>query len=421
MPPPSSLKPSAAAASSASRTIVPPTQPASKGKQPLIEPTKVELTPAEKRKTWVNRIKLITDCCTALEEHKKWETEVHKCRALLNSRRIDMLDAVSKKRLEGEHIAAMERCNELNEEMDTTIQKLLELDNFWPVTTNSDTDGPPAEKLEALHRDVEELNKTMAAVKLQQDAQEVGPTSQTGTKRKRVDADAFEQVGNRIQDLEGRLTEQENYLYQAEENVLAGLSEGIDQKMEQFLASQASSSRRADEGKILVDVEAKWKVAESNVLVMRDEIEQMKRGTTLLEEKALEVPKINQELDANMAKLMERQQHTLAEIEQVRREQAALTVTLEACQTLMSQRAAAPQPPTADQIIDAVRGSIEARMQESITSTLLENRQEIERLLTEYNQALCNGVWGKLSSTSRMTETIYTWLQHYNKNPDGPS
>jgi len=142
----------------------------------------------------------------------------------------------------------------------------------------------------------------------------------------------------------------------------------------------------------------------------------MKMNTTLLEEKARELPKFNRELDDNIAKLAEMQRQSLAEIQQVRREQAALTATIEACTVRIAERDASP--PTIEQMLAALKGPIEARMQDSMASILVENRTEIERLLSEHNEALYNGVWGKLSLTSQMTETIYAWLRGYSNGTD---
>lgn len=143
------------------------------------------------------------------------------------------LPADEKQKITDGHGHAMKECERLKAAMNASVEKLLELDEFWPILGNENEEHK--ELLRMLTAEVAELKKS-APIKGETDDSVVGgkrkrsAADEGGVSSNRMDREMEKMEGD-VTTLTARLAEQENDVNGVLEDITTAVTERIDEKM----------------------------------------------------------------------------------------------------------------------------------------------------------------------------------------------
>ncbi|TFK91247.1 hypothetical protein K466DRAFT_660232 [Polyporus arcularius HHB13444] len=414
-----------------------------------------EVPEEERRRIWLDRVKVLTESVIARGEIVRIHEDVLKYERFSKSVGYELLEGADKVAME-ELIATMkQRAQEKQAELDATLSKLIPSDYYPFVAPPSSRSSDAAfekmtQSLSALRRDVEalfahveKLRAVAASVTLPAPAATVAPTAIAGPssqpeageisadrpkKRRRRSIDQstepstqvsdptaadFDVLKDRLVSLDGRIAGLENDLLQYDNNVADEVEaqldyRGISRSLEG--ASNAELTERYEK------LERGVGDAGSSAGEITAGLEQLRLDGVAQDAKYDDLQRENKELQAHIIKLQQNQTEIMRKLEEKRNTLEALTAAVTA---FISQppQPPAPQPTSITEIVSTVQPRLLRAVRDDIQPLLSDLQAEIDKLLKDQMNEVNGTLMAQISPTIRAVEAISAWVDRYRQPP----
>jgi len=388
-----------------------------------------QLKAEELRAIWGDRIKLLADSVQTRNEYTKVEEDIAGCRRLMETLRMPSLPNEDKEALSTELTKLESRREETKKSMEEKISRLTKL-NSWPIGPRTETEGE-VEKYPEMIKYVEELKNTATEMNrvlndirerkstVQSDATSMDVDLPVGSeppfKRRRVSdagqpsssvaTDEIDALRDKLLSLEDRFSSFENDLTEHSQELMQEMKAYIEGNVEE-IASAVKNTLAGGPSDLCDKADQEVKRMGGEVAELAEEM-----GALLLRANAqeTETATLQHELEESRKEFssLEKQfQDYVTEREKDRRTIEALQAALAAHVAHPPSPPRSPRIPAQNYVLDLIEEPLLDVVHTNVKPLIDDLRAEVEGMLRNQNTEIYETLWGKLSLTLRMVETI---------------
>ncbi|KAG6900887.1 hypothetical protein C0993_010006 [Termitomyces sp. T159_Od127] len=362
----------------------------------------------------------------------KVEEDIASTRVLIDSFHYSTFSEDAKARI-NDDLAQLERQrDEIKKRREDDIAQLIKADS-WPATPLTDSENKELDKyheirknVAQLHEQVESINAILTKLRegtdsdsnaMDVDSQE-GPSSRPLKRRRGDDSDPVPEnepgpTKEQLEEMKGRIAELEG-TFSSFSNDLVARDEEIQQRIEAEVESQLDKAS-SKENDVYEAVSADVKQTGEEIGTMVSELAQLMLQA---DDQKKELEAVRARIATSQAQFKEMQNkfHKLEEERQ--KDQKTIAALEEAVKTYTEDP---PQPAvpglTHDQIIHLMDEPLLDIVRAHIQPLLEQLRNKVQEMLNTQNSEMYKALWGKLSLTLRMVETISKRLERVDQGP----
>ncbi|KAF9464713.1 hypothetical protein BDZ94DRAFT_1190609 [Collybia nuda] len=385
-------------------------------------------TPEEARKSWLERIKLMTECLRKEKILKKIQKDLTEAKLDLTRQRVVTLPEVNQRKAK-DHLTNLEfQRDETEKAFENSILRLIK-SKSWPVAPQL-VDGGQVEKPQEILNYLNDLiNKSAEMHKVLIDIQERGASSLVGAtsdmdvdpqrplKRRRLSesessiqfqsqpsAQELETLRDRVLNIEERFSAFKNDLDVHDAELLEVIDERLDAKQESIKFGQtAASTISQDEHQ---EVQQNINKTGADMDEIATEITDLIKQTTAQEADRVAIRREIETLNSSFQGFQDKLQRFEANREKHRMTIEALEAAVSAHVAQPPSPPGSPHMPTHDHILEELEDSV-VDMVRAHTKPLIETmRSQVEDLLRIQNKEMYDIFSSKLTLTLRTMEAI---------------
>ncbi|KAI0372860.1 hypothetical protein BV20DRAFT_963270 [Pilatotrama ljubarskyi] len=418
-------------------------------------PPRKELTPEEKRKLWLDRIKLLSGAVQARSEHIRLHEDLQRYERLTKSTQYENLPEEDKAALQKLIAATTSRFQEKQQELNRIAGQLIPED-FWPFAQRAQQAADPGfqmmtEVLASVKRDVQELHGSLASVHTSlpsaaatavpsgptpapkpEPGEITGNTTTRPKKRRRLSTDQggdiaalssseLEKMQDRLAALTHRISDLQNDLLQYDSRVADEVEAQLDYRMAGLRLGVGG------EAEPLADPEAQRRVeqlaqdvalAQSRTAEAEAELAKLQSYGQTRDEKNTSMQKENDALRKQIDELQANHAEMTKLVNEQRTEIGALNAAVTAHISRPPNPPLPPGPLTADAIIEAIKPRLLLAARDDLVPILEEVRAHVEKQLQEQSSQVSGELMAQMGPVVRSVEWISAWIERI-RGPNG--
>ncbi|KAG6909704.1 hypothetical protein DXG01_015906 [Tephrocybe rancida] len=384
---------------------------------------------------WEERIKALAEATDSRFQLTNVETDITQTRLLINTSHYPSLPAEGKARIDDE-LAQLERKRDnLKKQRDDIVTKLIKADS-WPAIPLSDAEDGELGKynemvanVTQLKEQVDSINTMLMQLRGDDDAMDVdpheGPSSRPLKRRRGAEGDVppepergpsaeeLEAMSDKVAELETRFAAFANELTVQNANTYDDVEAQIETHLEEFAADL---ERRAPLG------EQVYAGVKGNLDQTGAEVEELAVAIAELMDQAnqqkIEMAAARARIATSKEQYAEMQQRFESLQSDREKDRKTIAALEQAVQTYIDTPAGPPAPgPTHDQLVELLEEPLVDLVRATIRPVMEQLRQQVQEMLTVQNAAMYKALWGKLSMTLRMVESISKRLERVDQGP----
>ncbi|KAI0362348.1 hypothetical protein OH77DRAFT_1515607 [Trametes cingulata] len=429
-------------------------------------PPRKELTPEEKRRLWLDRIKLLSVAVQARSEHIRLQEDLQKYERLTKSAHYESLPDEEKAALQKLIAAATSRSQEKQQELNRLAGQLIPED-FWPFAQRAQQAADPGfqmmtEALAIVKKDVEELHGSLAGVQaiLPSSAAAVGSAANTAAtasapapapapkpepgeitgdatarpkKRRRLSTDGgahiaalssaeLEKMQDRLAVLTHRISDLQNDLLQYDSKVADEVEAQLDYRMAGLrlgVGGEAETLADPEAQKRVEKLSQDIAVAQSRTAEAEAELAKLESYGKSRDEKNASMQQENDTLRKQIEELQANHAEMTKMVDAQRSEIGALNAAVTAYLARPPNPPLPPGPLTADAIIEAIRPRLLVAARDDLIPILEEVRAHVQKQLQDQSSQVSTELVSQMGPVVRSVEWISAWIERI-RGPNGP-
>ncbi|KAH0583863.1 hypothetical protein H2248_009459 [Termitomyces sp. 'cryptogamus'] len=416
VPPSSSTAPSSTAQMPALLPL--PTPPDALARKHLPQKNQEQL-----RALWEERIKALAESTSRRQQLAKIEGEITTTRALMDSLQYPSLPEDSKSRITDELATLERKRDQVKKQREDIINQLIKADS-WPATPLTDAQDKELDKYHDMKKSVAELKEQVESINtlflnLRDSDPDPMHVDERPLKRRRGPESDIPDPGPTKEQLEAmqlRIAELEN-IYSTFSNDLIARDDDLQQRIEAEVELQLDRAPHPETDVLdQVNADIKQNGEEVDTLV------------TELAKLMLKADQQEKDLQAVKARIVTSQaqfqemRDKFQKFEEQRQKDLKTIVALEEAVKMYTDHSPQPAIPglTQDQIIHLMDEPLIDIVRAHIRPLLEQLRNKVQDMLNMQNSEMYSALWGKLSLTLRMVETISKRLERVDQG-SGPA
>ncbi|KAG5635838.1 hypothetical protein H0H81_009978 [Sphagnurus paluster] len=390
-----------------------------------------ESSPEELKSIWAERIKLLADCVTARQQVSNIEADVASIERLIHTNGFEAFPDEDKRRIEGERAALVTKRDDIRKRRDDAIAVLINT-RSWPAAPITGAEQQENEKLHDMLKHVAELQATAAEINsLFTELREQDDPSATGDstpmdvdpdpqaqarplKRRRLAGNRvdtqhgptqveLEEVRDKLAELEGHYATFQNDMFAHAHEQREDMEERLETRVEEMKEYIASLPPAAPQDA--------YKEVRENIDLTGSQVEELAKtvGELFLSVDAQnkEISGLKLRIDQSHAEMAQMREQFKDLLEAHPKNQKRIEALEAGIDAYMNSPPAVPQPNlTHEQLVHLLEEPLVDMVRENIRPLVEQLRDLVQQLLRQQNEEMYKALWGKLSLTLHMVETV---------------